>query len=296
MTFHDIVFASDIAIRDRSELLPIDALDQFSAGMYRSLWQHVMAPGHLKARESFLAKNIGPLERRHPCKCVCFVFGPGEDEDDRATTRIGGLPFWPATRSWPTDQDGSPKEFIAQFDFRNVQWPESLPGDVLTVHFDWEGDEEPFGNANDGDATLVWHDFETTSELIEPHLLPFPIDGTTQIGPYYSQPVLVTDYQSDWAESAQALTIHGVKIGGHPPLYGDNWPELNSDVQKPVFLCSIGTILPEEAEEEKNCWLPSKLNDPLNNTNCLQFPGMAVFVVVYPQGNPDDLRWMIYLP
>jgi hypothetical protein len=63
-----------------------------------------------------------------------FVFGKGESPG-RETTKVGGIPYWPADRSWPTDDEGSPLLFLAQFNFADSQdlFPTRLPGDVLLL-------------------------------------------------------------------------------------------------------------------------------------------------------------------
>jgi hypothetical protein len=79
-----------------------------------------------------------------------FVMADGEPTD-RHVTKIGGLPYRPATMPWPTAEDGTAMSFLAQIDFSDSRdLVGELPGDVLlvftpndkkhveTLHFEWQ--------------------------------------------------------------------------------------------------------------------------------------------------------------
>jgi hypothetical protein len=52
----------------------------------------------------------------------------------REVTKIGGLPYWPASRPWPVDEDHGPMTFIAQFWFADsLDIFPRLPGDALLL-------------------------------------------------------------------------------------------------------------------------------------------------------------------
>lgn len=293
----DTVPVGEIALKDPASVLRLADLHSYSRGTRWAKWKHVMAPGHLLARSDALKNDIDDLDTYAPRDCVCFVFGGGEDDGDRATTRLGGLPFWPAARPWPMTQEDSPKQFIGQFDFRNIVWPEPLPGDVLTVHFDYEceGEGRFNGPADGGAATLVWHDSKRTSNLIERDDLPPPNEWYTEPGPFYARPVLVTDYKSKWSERAPVLTIHGMKIGGHSPLYRTNWQESLSSLENPVFLCSIGYVLPDTEDEEPKAWLPPKPGFDAASAGEVMFDDVGVLVIAYEKGDSTNLHWLTYV-
>ena len=67
-----------------------------------------------------------------------FVMADGEPPDP-CSTKIGGLPYRPTGKPWPTTANGAPLRFLAQFCFeysKDLTGP--LPDDVLLVF----GDED----------------------------------------------------------------------------------------------------------------------------------------------------------
>ena len=65
-----------------------------------------------------------------------MVFAKGEPEK-REMTKVGGLPYWPVTKPWPTTTDGSPMTFVGQFCFADSRdLVGDLPGEVLLVFID----------------------------------------------------------------------------------------------------------------------------------------------------------------
>ena len=70
-----------------------------------------------------------------------FVLGLGPQKG-RRLTKVSGLPYWPKGRSWPTVDDGSPCQFLAQFCFLDSRGlVGKLPGDILAL-FVPQDDEE----------------------------------------------------------------------------------------------------------------------------------------------------------
>ena len=62
-----------------------------------------------------------------------FILSVG-GSDDRARTKIGGLPFWNRNRAWPTDSKGQPIPFLAQFNFsESLDLFPDADGNVLVV-------------------------------------------------------------------------------------------------------------------------------------------------------------------
>lgn len=76
-----------------------------------------------------------------PVPTDVFVMAQGES-DNRAVTKVGGLPFRPADLKWPVSSAGQPLGLIAQFNFADSRdlYPD-LPGDLLLVF----GSETEYG-------------------------------------------------------------------------------------------------------------------------------------------------------
>jgi hypothetical protein len=164
-----------------------------------------------------------------------FVFGKGESPR-RDATKVGGIPYWPADRPWPTGFEGSPLFFLAQFNFADSRdlFPTPLPGDVLLL--------------------LV----EDPEDYLEPDLIQFewlpsglpPVSHfdeslmATTAGPFYGAIHRSADYP-DSTERASGLAIrqsynlsilNGTKIGGVP-----HWIQ-GGDGSDEQFLCQLGSI------------------------------------------------------
>jgi hypothetical protein len=164
-----------------------------------------------------------------------FVFGKGESPR-REATKVGGIPYWPADRPWPTDDEGSPLYFLAQFNFADSRdlFPIPLPGDVLLF--------------------LV----EDPEDYLEPDLIQFgwlplglsPVSHfdeslmATTAGPFYGVIHRSADYP-DATERATDLEVsqsydlpilNGTKIGGVP-----HWIQ-GGDGSDDQFLCQLGSI------------------------------------------------------
>jgi hypothetical protein len=67
-----------------------------------------------------------------------FVFGKGQPPRPDCT-HIGGDPYWPLGRDWPTDESGKPYLFFSQINFTDSKdLVGELPGDLLLIFI---GDE-----------------------------------------------------------------------------------------------------------------------------------------------------------
>lgn len=99
--------------------------------------QHVTSPHHLFSVETLRDRyglRVGPTVATD-----VFVFGKGKPPRPECT-QIGGDPFWPAGRNWPTDDGGNPYKFFAQINFADSKdLVGELPGDLLLIFI---GDEE----------------------------------------------------------------------------------------------------------------------------------------------------------
>jgi len=209
----------------------------FEAGARRALkGELITSPYDVFSVEEL--RDVHGLREGEAFPTDLFVFGKGESPR-REATKVGGIPYWPADRPWPTADEGSPLLFLAQFNFADSRalFPTPLPGDVLLL--------------------LV----EDPKDYLEPDLIQFewlplrlpPISHfdeslmATTAGPFYGAIHRSADYP-DSTEKASDLEIrqsdnlpilNGTKIGGVP-----HWIQAgdSSDDQFEQFLCQLGSI------------------------------------------------------
>jgi len=164
-----------------------------------------------------------------------FVIGKGEPKQ-RDITKVGGLPYWPKGKKWPTHGKGTPYRFLAQFNFSDSTdiYPD-LPGDILLIFVtnedDWAFDSDGYH--------FEWVDLgiEPINAVPEESELPdvYPffgvihrsvdyLSGTFKEGDFY-------EYELD-----KLLILPGIKIGGAPSFIQDSTQFV------PGFLCQLGSI------------------------------------------------------
>lgn len=76
-------------------------------------------------------KSGRKLGKALPIDLIVWNWG---EATSRSVTKVGGLPYRPADRLWPTAESGEPLTFIAQFcfaDSRDIR--SNLPGDILLI-------------------------------------------------------------------------------------------------------------------------------------------------------------------
>jgi hypothetical protein len=107
---------------------------------------------------------IDEYDWESPVPVDIFVMSSGEPAN-RYATKIGGLPYRPASAAWPCAPSGRPLALIAQFNFTNsIDIVGELPGDLLLVFGDYsDGPFEPLH--------LEWQRLGIES-LIQPSQLP----------------------------------------------------------------------------------------------------------------------------
>ncbi len=102
-------------------------------------WEDISSPFDLYSVET-LRDHFG-LRYAGGIPTDVFVFGKGEPPKPEIT-KIGGLPYWPSSKPWPTTHDGKPIHFLAQFNFADSKdVTGELPGQLLLVFVE---DEEEF--------------------------------------------------------------------------------------------------------------------------------------------------------
>ncbi len=271
----------------------------------------VGSPGSLLFRERLLGEINVELSRLAPRTCVMSVFGPGmSDDDDRLTTRIGGVPFWGEGLPWPTTSDARDYLFLAQLDFRVAKWPEQLPGDILVIHEhpDHEIVEHTGKNHVEHGFRLTWLKSSDAGAAISVAALG-NASRVRHTPAYYSIPVTCADYKfiEDIAtdldssdidalnEFGEVLTLHGTKIGGHSPFFSDNWRHDFPDPSRLVFLCAVGSLPAVSRIRYPASWLPAR-NLPDGVQEGLLFMDDGVLAILYDKGRPDQLSWIMYMP
>jgi hypothetical protein len=111
-------------------------------------------------RAALIAKGAN-LGRAVPTDLCVWNLG---DSDIRDTTKIGGVPYWPASEPWPMISPGKPYTFVAQLCFADSRdiLPD-FPGDILCV----------LAAENDY-MDLELRLFELGQELLRPEDIPGP--------------------------------------------------------------------------------------------------------------------------
>lgn len=128
----------------------------------------------------------------------------------REVTKIGGMPYWPASRPWPVDDLNGPLNFIAQFWFGDsIDICPPLPGDALLI----------FGSDPDYSGGLQ---FEWVSTSTEPLIEARAVPRKWPIQPCYASLLRTNEYPAAPADafgkelplSQQARGGSGTKLGG----------------------------------------------------------------------------------
>jgi hypothetical protein len=174
-----------------------------------------------------------------------FVFGKGEPEKPDCT-KIGGLPYWPADRTWPKDDEGRPLRFVAQFNFTDSKdIVADLPGDVLLLLVDdgWDwADMSHFEWVKSGRIP--------TSNL-DPSLV------TIEQGPFFGAIYRTVDFPDAMEKARESLldeeeepeidefwllpVLNGTKIGGLPHII-QNEDDVYGESIDGEFICQLGSI------------------------------------------------------
>lgn len=195
-----------------------------------------------------------------------FVFGHGE-AGRRDVTKVGGLPYRPRQKPWPTREEGGPMTFLAQYRFtesRDIVG--DLPGDILLL---FAADERGLFWGHQSQLLFEWYplgltDLATKGELMQTDwefvtcygARHRTLDYVEKIGPRVLKTVIpekVLDTFPIEFASLEVSRLVGMKIGGLPMLFYS--PEERPDLhQLPGrFLCSLATTGP--MPEQKYPWI-----------------------------------------
>lgn len=184
------------------------------------------------------------------------------EPSNRACTKIGGIPYWPEDRPWPTSNRGETMRFLAQYDFSNSRKLfDQLPGDILCIFV-----TESFLDMADWKNGLQTHWVSRSAQRVA-LLQSVPPEGNSFVftNVYgYSHFTLDYGYEnvddianellafSDEFESypldeaaTSLLNTWTVKIGGVPLMrYTD--PRQQRTVLPGRFLCQLCTVYPPD--------------------------------------------------
>jgi Domain of unknown function (DUF1963) len=195
--------------------------------------EDITSPHHLFSVETL--RDRLDLRLGNAIPTDVFVFGKGEPPRPDCT-HIGGNPFWPSSRNWPTDGQGKPFRFFAQINFADSKdLVGDLPGDLLLLFVgersDWYW--EPM------DVHFEWVSLGSQVRTnFDRSLI------ATTSGPFFGAIFRTADYpdairlarEPDEGQYYGLPILYGTKIGGVP-----RFNRSGRDVPG-QFLCQIGSI------------------------------------------------------
>lgn len=204
--------------------------------------QIITSPQHLAIieqlrKESLSSRNLPAIPTD------VFVFAKGEPSN-RSVTKIGGLPFWPKRKNWPTGNAGKPMSFVAQFCFTDsMDLFDSLPGEILLVFADGIYGKD----WTEGDVGALRFEWVNGSEssLVETKDIPL---ARWDLLPVYGEIHRTKDYMTELSVQSALKEAYkmwyciaiaeGTKIGGMPRWIQD------ADEIPGRFLCALGSVHP----------------------------------------------------
>ena len=199
--------------------------------------ERVTGPYEMCVIEQLRKEALPSARRSSGVRTDVFVFRRGEPAD-RSLTKIGGLPYWPSARRWPSTDNGRPLTFIGQICFADsIEIAGPLPGDVLLLF----GDEDDVLNNDHDRLVFEWvqlgivdlvarEEVPCTSWHIEPCF--------GDIHPTFDYPDEVSTF-SAYHNPYLIGIVEGTKIGGIP-----RWIQ-SPDAIPGRFLCAVGSIDPQ---------------------------------------------------
>ena len=234
-----------------------------------------------------------------------FVLGLGEPER-RDLTKVGGLPYRPASAPWPLTRSGKPMTFWCQYRFtesRDIFV--DLPGDILLVFV--EDHTVSYGDPVDF-VHFEWQPLGLT-ELVEPQNVPPPewlfvtcygvrhrtvdydveqaLASLAEVTPDF--PVSDPMYKT-WVEMIACL--RGMKIGGRFPWLDRDLPDPALDLPgRP--LCMLTAIVPSSIGRYPWINHPEPISSVLlDKASSLLLRDGFVFMVSID--DKMDLHWTIH--
>ncbi len=197
----------------------------------------LVSPFDLTIRENRLAelKRVNDLGEPTPCDLLLFGY---DDDNGRTHTKVGGLPYWPTSRTWPVSDDGYPLEFLTQFNFtESTDILPSLPAELMSVFVRQHRFEMCLFH-------VVWHFIDESTPLISGHDIP-EVEEPLVKTPAFGVPCRVMDYPDadcsratvDEDDFTSIAVSCGSKIGGTPSFFGKSKPKTTGD-----FICALHSL------------------------------------------------------
>ncbi|MBO0791472.1 MAG: DUF1963 domain-containing protein [Ktedonobacteraceae bacterium] len=214
-----------------------------------------------------------------------FIWSRGEP-DQRAMTKVGGLPYRAAEAPWPLAPCGTPLTFVAQICFADSHdIIPALPGDILLLfaeaknwgsgenpHYNflfaeaknWDSEEDLLLEVYDEKDSYLWFEWVSLGEfpLVSRELLP---ETSWQILPCYGTIHRSWDYPHVNGFAYQEITEHippvieATKIGGICPWSEIDWTGY-SEEETEGYLCSLRSL-----DNEIRCPFPFlNVPEPIN--------------------------------
>lgn len=237
-------------VRNRQKKRPGDYKSEFEVEKHIRLMspnaESVTSPYHLAIMEQLRGETS---LKKYPLQEILtdlMVFNAGEPPN-RAVSKIGGLPYWPREKAWPTDEVGNPLVFIGQLNFLDsVDHIGPLPGDILLV-FGHESLEEYMMPQEDGSLHFFWQNISEDQKLVQADDQPgtewqlLPVWGDMhRTREYVAEQELELPDEEEHVHDL--LTWQGTKIGGEP-----HWIQEEECIGS-RFIGSIGTVDPKTGQ------------------------------------------------
>ncbi|MCP3933075.1 MAG: DUF1963 domain-containing protein [Bacteroidetes bacterium] len=180
----------------------------------------VTSPFHLAVMEQLRSETSFSKYSLQEALTDLFVFNYGEPSN-RTVTKIGGLPYWPKAKKWPTDEAGQPMIFIGQLNFLDsADHIGTLPGDILLV-FGSESLGEYMMPSDSESLKFIWQNLSENANLVQLKDIP---DTSWQLSSIWGDLYRTKDYieeselelSEDEEHIFDLFVWQGTKIGGEP--------------------------------------------------------------------------------
>ena len=182
-------------------------------------WGIVVGPSSVAVNEQLKQEALTtgePASARLPTDVAIWARGESEN---RAVTKIGGLPYRPSGSPWPRERT-RPMRFIAQLSFvDSLDLVPSLPGDILLVF----GDDEALVAEPERLVFEWWPSTLSRGSLVSEMPLADEV-----LAPFHA----VLHRTEDW----ETAIFEGTKIGGVPRFIQDE------PIAAGPFIGAIGSI------------------------------------------------------